>query len=195
MPQTVEHLDIVSLLGVSTGVVALNKADLADEARLEQVEAGIRDLVADTPLQDAPVVRVSATTGQGLPALRSALDQAVARVVARRRTSFFRVPIDRIFSIPGRGTVVTGSMLGGTVQVGDRVTLLPGGQEFRVRGLQTHNPRHRRAGGRATHGRQPGRPQEGRGQPGHGAGRPRLPHSEPTTWTWPCAAWPRPAPA
>jgi selenocysteine-specific elongation factor len=139
MPQTVEHLDIVSLLGVNTGVVALNKADLADEARLEQVEAGIRDLVANTPLEEAPVVRVSATTGQGLPALRSALDEAVARVVARRRTSFFRVPIDRIFSIPGRGTVVTGSMLGGAVQVSDRVALLPGGQEFRVRGLQTHN--------------------------------------------------------
>jgi len=139
MPQTVEHFEIVKLLGVRSGVIALNKADLVDAARIEEVTGAIRELVQSSTLASAPIVAVSAVTGDGIPELKSALAAAVEQTVARRRSSFFRLPIDRIFSIPGRGTVVTGSMLGGQVQVGDRVELLPERRELRVRGLQTHN--------------------------------------------------------
>jgi len=139
MPQTVEHFEIVKLLGVRSGVVALNKSDLVDAARLEEVQGAIRTLVQNSGLANAPIVAVSAVTGQGIPELRSALADAVAQTIARRRSSFFRLPIDRIFSIPGRGTVVTGSMLGGQIQIGDRVELLPERRALRVRGLQTHN--------------------------------------------------------
>ncbi|MBN2489560.1 MAG: selenocysteine-specific translation elongation factor [Planctomycetes bacterium] len=139
MPQTREHLEIVGLLGVPHAVVALNKADLVDPAQLGAVEQEIRALLRPGAFAAAPIVPVSAVTGEGLPALRRALEEAVARAESRRRAAFFRLPIDRIFSIPGRGTVVTGSMLGGAVHVGDRVELLPSRQELRVRGLQTHN--------------------------------------------------------
>ena len=139
MPQTEEHLEILNLLGVDVAVVALNKVDLVSPERVEEVKEEIELLLLDTPLEQAPVVEVSGVTGQGLPELKAALEGAVPETPHRRRSSFLRVPVDRIFSIPGRGTVITGSMLGGEIHVGDSVELLPGGRRLRVRGLQTHN--------------------------------------------------------
>jgi len=139
MPQTEEHLEILTLLGVDTGVVAINKADLVDAGRLEEVKEEVELLLLDTPLEGVPMVAVSGVTGEGIDELRAALENAIPDTPHRRRSSFLRVPVDRIFSIPGRGTVITGSMLGGDIHVGDQVELLPEGRLLRVRGLETHN--------------------------------------------------------
>lgn len=138
MPQTREHLAILSLLALNGGVVALTKCDLADDEWLELVESDVRDAVRGTPLALAPIVRTSATTGLGLDELRQSLASA-ARVLPRREDDdIFRLPIDRAFSVRGTGTVVTGTVWSGTVHVEDTVMLQPGGREVRVRGVQSH---------------------------------------------------------
>lgn len=139
MPQTIEHLDIVTLLDIPRGVVALNKADLVDTARVRAVTDELRALLRDTTLADAPIVPVSAHTGEGIERLRAALAQALQAVRARKTEGFFRLPIDRVFTMPGHGTVVTGTVAGGEVHKDDRLRVLPGGQEVRVRGVQVHN--------------------------------------------------------
>ena len=139
MPQTLEHLDIVLLLGIPRGVVALNKTDLVDAARVRAVAGDIRALLSGTPLADAPIVPVSAHTGTGLEELRNALTVALQGAQEHMTTGFFRLPIDRVFSMPGHGTVVTGTIVTGAVHKDERLRVLPGGQEVRVRGMQTHN--------------------------------------------------------
>jgi selenocysteine-specific elongation factor len=139
MPQTIEHLDIVTLLGITRGVVALNKIDLVDTGRVRTVTDDIRTLLRDTPLADAPIVPVSAQTGEGIERLRAALAQALQAVQARKIEGFFRLPIDRVFTMPGHGTVITGTIASGEVHKDDRLRVLPGGQEVRVRGVQVHN--------------------------------------------------------
>ncbi len=138
MPQTREHLDIVLLLGIPRCLVALNKVDLVDEARVRAATDGIRALLQDTPLAGSAIVPVSAHTGEGIERLRAALAEALGKVQARKTAGFFRLPIDRVFTLPGHGTVVTGTITGGEVKKDDRLRILPGGQEVRVRGLQTH---------------------------------------------------------
>ncbi len=138
MPQTREHFDIIHLLGVQHGVVAVSKCDLVDDEMAELVAEEVRELLADSPLSAAPIVNVSASTGRGLDDLKRAL-HAQARAVARRQTTgMFRLAIDRVFTIHGRGTVVTGSAVSGTVSVGETLELLPAGLRCKVRGLQTH---------------------------------------------------------
>lgn len=141
-PQTREHLAILNLLELRQGVIALTKADLADPAWIDLVEQEIRELVAGTFLADAPLVRTSALTGLGLDALRQALAEAAARAVgssqAARQAGPFRLPIDRVFTLPGHGTVVTGSVVHGSARVGDELVIEPGGLAARVRGLQNH---------------------------------------------------------
>nr|NIP85407.1 selenocysteine-specific translation elongation factor [Planctomycetales bacterium] len=141
-PQTREHLDILRLLDLRAGVIALTKCDVADAEWIDLVEAEVRELVADTFLADAPLVRTSAHRGQGIAALRAALAAAAARVadtqLARRTRGPFRMAIDRIFSIAGHGTVVTGSVLRGQAAVGDELVIEPGNLPVRVRGLQQH---------------------------------------------------------
>jgi selenocysteine-specific elongation factor len=138
MPQTREHLDICQLLGVKRGVVVLSKRDLVDEAWLELVSADVRAALAGTFLEEARVLPVSATTGAGLDELRAHLVQLADAVPPRPADGVFRLPLDRVFSMKGFGTVVTGTILGGRVRAGDDVVALPGGRAAKVRGLQVH---------------------------------------------------------
>ncbi|MFK7929270.1 MAG: selenocysteine-specific translation elongation factor, partial [Myxococcota bacterium] len=136
MPQTREHLAILSLLGLSQGIIVITKADLVDEEMLELAMEDVQDAVAGTFLQDAPVVPVSAVAPSGLDTLTEHL-QAVKRRESNHAGPF-RLPVDRSFSRAGFGTVATGTAWSGTLNAGETVTLLPSGATARVRGLQTH---------------------------------------------------------
>lgn len=139
MPQTREHLAILDLLEIPTGVVALTKVDLVPEAEwLDLVRAELSDVLAGTVLAGAPIVPVSARTGEGLEALRGELARCLAGVPPRPDRGRPRLPVDRVFTISGFGTVVTGTLTGGHFALGDEVELAPGGLRARVRGLQTH---------------------------------------------------------
>ncbi|MDQ2886973.1 MAG: selenocysteine-specific translation elongation factor [Chloroflexota bacterium] len=138
MPQTREHLAILDLLRVSRGVVALTKADLVDEEWLELVREEVTDLLRPTTLADAPLLPVSALTGQGLPELVAALERILAEAEERHNIGRPRLPIDRVFTLSGFGTVVTGTLLDGTFKLGQEVEILPQGLRTRLRGLQTH---------------------------------------------------------
>ena len=139
MPQTREHLTILDLLGVSRGLVALTKTDLApDPDWLALVQDEIADELAETSLARAPVVPVSAYTGQGLPELRATLARLLLEAPPPRASGPPRLPIDRVFTLSGFGTVVTGTLRGGALRVGDEAALLPGGTTGRIRGLQSH---------------------------------------------------------
>ena len=137
MPQTREHLAILDLLGIQRGVVALSKADLVDDDWLAFVRESIGELLEGTALSDAEIVTVSSQTGLGLPELTDALDRTLLEVHRDVGTRPPRLPIDRVFTMPGFGVVVTGTLLGGGLSVGDRVAILPGGVDCRIRGLQT----------------------------------------------------------
>ncbi|MBB3219464.1 selenocysteine-specific translation elongation factor [Pseudoduganella umbonata] len=141
MPQTVEHLDILRLLGVRRGAVALTKTDRADEARIAAVEADIAALLAGTPFDGAPVFRTAATVpgDPGVAALLAHLAEAARTLPARDDRRLFRLGVDRVFTLSGQGTVVTGTALSGHVAVGDTVVLAPGGQSARVRGIHAQS--------------------------------------------------------
>jgi selenocysteine-specific elongation factor len=142
-PQTREHLDILRLLDLRSGVIAITKCDLSESDWIDLVEDEIRELVTGTFLEHAPIVRTSATTGQGLDEVRSQLADAARRSLeARPRTAEdapFRMAIDRTFTIAGHGTVVTGSVSSGNCQLGDELIIEPGAVKVRVRGLQNHD--------------------------------------------------------
>ncbi|RMG66472.1 MAG: selenocysteine-specific translation elongation factor, partial [Calditrichaeota bacterium] len=138
MPQTREHLDIVRLLQIQHGVVAITKVDLVDEEWLELVSEDVRSLLQDSPFPRAPIVFTSAASGQGIEQLREVLLNELARVPSRQDTEVFRLPVDRVFSAHGFGTVVTGTVLGGSLKSGQQVEVQPSGRLSRVRGLQTH---------------------------------------------------------
>ncbi len=138
MPQTVEHLDILHLLGVTRAIFVITKADLATTARVAEVEADIRRLAAGTRLAGSPVITFSFTTGEGLDSILSEIAQAVPLINKRLRPGYFRLPVDRVFVLQGHGIVVTGTALQGEVKTGDRVRRLPGGELLRIRSLQVH---------------------------------------------------------
>jgi selenocysteine-specific elongation factor len=139
MPQTREHLAILDLLQVQAGVVALTKVDLIDDPDwLGLVEEDIRTAMRHTVLENAPIVRVSARTRYGLPELLSRLDSCLANRPARPDLGRPRLPVDRVFSMPGFGTVVTGTLSDGSLHAGHEVEVLPAGLHARIRGLQTH---------------------------------------------------------
>ena len=138
MPQTREHLDILRLLEVKKGLIAITKIDLVDDEMVELVEADVRDAVAGTFLEDAPCCPVSSVTGEGLDRLLRTVDELLEATEPKDTTAFARLPIDRAFVRPGFGTVVTGTLVGGTIRQGDRLELLPLGLDVRVRGLQVH---------------------------------------------------------
>ena len=139
MPQTREHLAILDLLAVPAALVALTKVDLIDDPEwLDLVELDVVELLQDTHLSSAPVVRVSAMSGEGLDDLRQALGKTLGALPPRRNRARPRLPIDRIFSISGFGTIVTGTLMDGHFSVGDAVEIVPSGGEARIRGLQTH---------------------------------------------------------
>ncbi|HLF00659.1 MAG TPA: selenocysteine-specific translation elongation factor [Anaerolineales bacterium] len=146
MPQTREHLSILDLLQINTGVVALTKADLAESPDwLALVSDEITQLLKGTALADAPIVPVSARTGAGLDDLRRELQTCLASRSARPDLARPRLPIDRVFTIAGFGTVVTGTLLDGALNVGDEVMIVPGDRPARIRGLQTHKSKIDRA--------------------------------------------------
>ncbi|MFP4322949.1 MAG: SelB C-terminal domain-containing protein, partial [Anaerolineales bacterium] len=140
MPQTREHLAILDLMGVQCGAVVLTKIDAAEsDDWVGLVELDALDLLAGTPFEDAPIVRVSAHTGAGLDTLHATLDDLLAGAPPRPNTGRPVLPIDRVFTMSGFGTVVTGTLSGGELHVGQHIILQPGGQEARIRGLQSHN--------------------------------------------------------
>jgi selenocysteine-specific elongation factor len=139
MPQTREHMEICTLLGVKFGVVVLTKIDMVDEEMLELAMADVSDFVQGTFLENAPVVPVSAVTGAGLAGFTAALDDLCRRVPERNVSGLFRLPVDRVFTMKGFGTVITGTLISGQVQVGDPVMIYPSGVTSKVRGVQVHN--------------------------------------------------------
>ncbi|MCC2627882.1 MAG: selenocysteine-specific translation elongation factor, partial [Thermomicrobiales bacterium] len=145
MPQTVEHLAILDLLGVDRGVIVLTKADAAEEDWLDLVREEVRELVSTTTLADAPIVAVSALTGDGLPVLLETLEVVLASSPGTSGGGVPRLPVDRVFSVAGFGTVVTGTLSGGEIATGDELRLYPGDRRARVRGLQSHQEKVSRA--------------------------------------------------
>ena len=144
-PQTREHFDICRLLGVPRGLVALTKADLVDSDILALVRAEVEELVAGSFLEGAPIVAVSSVTGAGLDELRSELARVAASVPARDPAGWFRLPIDRVFSVKGAGAVVTGTLISGTVAREQGVEVYPSGRRLRVRGVEVHGSKAERA--------------------------------------------------
>lgn len=138
MPQTREHVEILDLLRTRAGVVVLTKVDLAEPEFLDLVQEELREYLAGTFLQAAPIVRVSALTGAGLDDLKAVLARELGRLPSRDAEAPFRLPVDRVFLKPGFGTVVTGSLWSGRLRKGDRVAIMPQGLEGRVRGVQVH---------------------------------------------------------
>ncbi len=145
MPQTVEHLAILDLLGLDRGAVALTKVDRVDAQRREAATAEVRALLAGRAQADFPIVAVSSVSGEGVAELRAHLYAAASSVAARRGDGPFRLAIDRSFTLDGIGTVVTGTVFDGTANVGDRLTISPLGIEVRVRGLHAQNRKAERA--------------------------------------------------
>ncbi len=138
MPQTEEHLAIVDLLGISEGIVALTKADLVDEEWLPLVEDEIRKILSKTSLKDAPIIPVSGKTGMGLDKLKAELDRIAQSILPRKDKSPFRLPVDRVFSMSGAGTVITGTLWSGEIHLDDKATVYPVGKEARIRNIQVH---------------------------------------------------------
>jgi selenocysteine-specific elongation factor len=138
MPQTREHLAILDLLRVQRGVVALTKSDLVDEEWLDLVREEVAEYLRPTTLAGATIIPVSAYTGQGLPELRAELDRVLTRELNRQNLARPRLPIDRVFSLTGFGTIVTGTLIDGTFKTGQEVEVLPQGIRTRIRGLQSH---------------------------------------------------------
>ncbi|MBN2092557.1 selenocysteine-specific translation elongation factor [candidate division KSB1 bacterium] len=138
MPQTIEHLEILNLLQIKQGIIVLNKIDLVDEEWLELVEEEIRELVKATFLAQAPVMRVSSLQQTGIPQLTEKIFQLAQQIPPRKDRGVFRLPIDRVFTMKGFGTVVAGTVLSGNLQVDQTIELLPKRTPLRVRGLQIH---------------------------------------------------------
>ncbi len=139
MPQTREHLDIVSMLGIKTGIVVLTKRDLVWPEWLEEMQGEVRAALAGTPLEAAPLLSVSSLTGQGVDGVIAALAELQPEVSSSRCDAPARLAIDRTFTVAGFGPVVTGTLVAGSLGVGDRLQVLPVGGEARIRGLEIHN--------------------------------------------------------
>lgn len=138
MPQTIEHLEILETLGVRLGLIALTKIDLVDDEMLGLAEDEIRELVAGSRLNEAPIVRLSSTTGEGLPAFKAKLEELALSIPPRSADGPFRMAVQRVFQLQGIGTVITGVPTTGSVSVGDEVELLPLDRKARVRAIQAY---------------------------------------------------------
>ena len=139
MPQTREHLAILNLLGLKRGAVALTKIDCVSKERIAEAQAEIAALLAGSPFQNSPVFPLSSITGEGVAALRKHLDQIAVGTPARTSRGHFRLAVDRVFTLPGTGTVVTGTVFSGEVHTNDKLMLSPAGIEIRVRGIHAQN--------------------------------------------------------
>jgi selenocysteine-specific elongation factor len=152
MPQTREHLDICRLLDIRRGLVAITKIDLVEEEWLELVREDVVSFTQGTFLEGAPILPVSARTGAGLDALKAAIDEVASAVEARPVAETFRIPVDRVFTIKGFGTVITGTVVAGEIREGETVEVFPAGVKARLRGIEVHGQRVAvaRAGQRAA---------------------------------------------
>jgi selenocysteine-specific elongation factor len=139
MPQTREHLDILTLLGVRHGIVALTKVDCVEPARIENVAAQIKDFLAGTFLEDAPILPVSNITGKGFDTFYEALETLVNTIEPKKTDGVFRLPVERAFSVKGYGTVVAGIPVAGSVTIGDEVVLFPHGTKGRIKAIQVYS--------------------------------------------------------
>jgi len=138
MPQTKEHFEILNLLNIPVGVIAINKIDLADDDWLDLVELDISELVQSSFMENAPILKVSAETGDGVEELKATLLDICTSVPEKQDRGIFRLHVDRVFSMRGYGTVVTGTVNSGSLKAGDTVEILPGEIKTKVRGLQSH---------------------------------------------------------
>jgi len=139
MPQTIEHFNIIRALKVKKAIIVLNKIDLVDEELAELAKMEIMEWLEDTEFQDSPVVGVSSTTGQGLDELVKEIDQLIPHLTEEKQDNFFRMFVDRIFTVKGMGSVVTGSVLNGGISMGKDLFLLPGRkQKLRIRSIERH---------------------------------------------------------
>ena len=139
MPQTKEHLHICSLLGISKGIVALTKIDLVEKEWLELVKSEITEFLQGTFLEGAPILPVSAVKQEGLTDLIKAIDATVSKISEKADDGIFRLPVDRVFTMKGFGTVVTGTLVSDHIKVGEEIEILPGDITARIRGIQVHN--------------------------------------------------------
>ena len=138
MPQTIEHFDICKLLGVQDGLIILTKKDMVEPEWLEMVEEEVREFFRDSFLEEAPILSVSSTTGEGIDLVRQELDQKVGRIQFQEEFGPFRLAVDRVFSMKGFGTVITGTSLSGRISVGDELMFYPKGVTAKIRGIQVH---------------------------------------------------------
>jgi len=145
MPQTREHLAIIDLLGIPRGVVAITKADLADADWTELIAEDVRGLIAGTSIEGAPIVPVSARSGAGIPELLATIDEVAEEAEARHSNLPLRLPVDRVFTIAGAGTVVTGTLWSGVAKRDDQVELMPSGKRGRIRSVQMHGAQAEKA--------------------------------------------------
>lgn len=145
MPQTREHLDILELLHIQKAVVALTKVDLVDEEWLMMVEEDVQELLHPTSFSDAPIIPVSVVTKEGLEELRAAVEKMAQEVSPKPRVGEARLPIDRVFTITGFGTVVTGTLFSGNIRIGDTLEVQPSGLKGRVRSIQVHGQKEEEA--------------------------------------------------
>jgi len=143
--QTLEHFDILKLLGIQKGIIALTKTDLVDEERIPELKTEVREFVKGTFLGDASVIPVSSVNGSGVDDVKSALMAIGERVEARPDSGIFRLPVDRVFTMHGFGTVIAGTVLSGEVKVGDNIEIFPDGLLTRVRGVQIHHEKTERS--------------------------------------------------
>ncbi|RPH48057.1 MAG: selenocysteine-specific translation elongation factor [Desulfobacteraceae bacterium] len=139
MPQTREHMEICQLLGVKYGFVVLTKTDLVDDEWLELVTDDIKKFVKDTFLDGALILPVSAVTGKGIPEFIKTLDELSPKIPGRSSSGLFRLPVDRVFTMKGFGTVITGTLISGKIEVGETIMIYPSGVTSKVRGIQVHN--------------------------------------------------------
>lgn len=139
MPQTTEHLDILSLLNIRSGIIVLTKTDMVDDEWIEMVEEDIRSEVRGTFLENAPVMRVSSKTGEGIEELRQTIFEKLAHTDRKNKNLPMRIPVDRVFSMEGFGTVITGTLIEGTLCEGDEVMIYPAGISAKARNIQVHS--------------------------------------------------------
>lgn len=145
MPQTLEHFEITKLLGIKKGIIVITKKDLVDNDWLELIKADIKKMVQGSFLANAPMISVSSITGEGIPELKKFIEDMIKNIEPKPDRGIFRMPIDRCFTIKGFGTVVAGTILSGSIKLGDRIELLPQNKIARLRGIQIHNQNVNRA--------------------------------------------------
>ncbi|MFY9483865.1 MAG: selenocysteine-specific translation elongation factor, partial [Tissierellaceae bacterium] len=139
MPQTEEHLSILNLLGIERGFVVLTKVDLVDDEWLDMVEEEVREEIKGTFLETSPILKVSSTKKEGIQEVINLIDEYVKDIEERDISEMPRIPIDRVFSLSGFGTVITGTLLSGSLRIGDEVQIYPGRTTARIRNLQVHD--------------------------------------------------------